>query len=426
VPPHDGSVPADADADAVLRCRACGRTAASDGPQWCAWCFGPVEVVLDAARVRAGASAAGAGPPSIARYAGVLPPGLDLAAARSGWVPMRPAPGLGAALDLDDLWVLDETANPSGSFKDRVVDVALARAVPRRARVVAASSTGNLARAVAVGATRRGLRSVLLVPEALPEAEVLELVRAGALVVAVRGGYDAAARLATEREMDRPGWAWVNGGLRPWYELGAVTAGLEIAERLGWTLPGRVVAPVASGAYLLAVHRAHRALVAARVSAGPPPRLTVAQPAGCAPIAAALVTGTDDVRPVRPATRATAVAMGDPPDGPDLVRATRATGGAGVIVPEDEIESSAALVAALHGAAVDLAVGVAVAGLRRLRAAGRVDRDERIVLALTGAAAASPPATADPAGVAGGRALGTIEPSLEALDAVLPPELLDR
>ncbi|QGG96459.1 pyridoxal-phosphate dependent enzyme [Actinomarinicola tropica] len=407
--------------DAVLRCRECGHPAPADGPQYCDRCFGPVEVVLSTppgpgVELR---GAVDAGPTTVARWAPLLPGGLDLVGAAAGGTPLRSAPGLAADLGVAEVWLKDETANPTGSFKDRVVDVAIARGVATGRRVVACSSTGNLARAVAAGAARRGLAAVVLVPAALEADRVDLLVRLGAHVVRVDGGYDDASRAAAEAASELHHWSWVNVNLRPWYELGARTTGWEVVRQLGWMCPDRIVAPMASGALARALHDGVAHLLDLGLVDGPPPRLTVAQPAGCAPVAAAFDAGATVVRPVRPGTAVASLAMGDPPDGDAVLAAARATGGAVVAVDEDAVGPATARLHARGGLSAELAGGVVLAGLEALAARGELQRHERVVAVVTGAAAWAPPAElVSPAG-----ANCTIEPSVGALIEALPPEI---
>ena len=415
-----------------MRCRECGKDAPAEGPQYCSWCFGPVEVVLpasvdpDAAR-----EAIGAGPASLARYRPLLPSSLTLDPAGPGWTPLTSEPGLGAAIGVEDLWVKWESANPTGSFKDRVVEVAVARGTALGSRVVACSSTGNLARACAAAAARHDMAAVLIVPEELDEAAVADLVDRGAVVVSVRGGYDAASRLAAEAASDLEHWAWVNVTLRPWYELGARTVAWEIAEQLGWALPDRVAAPVASGALVRALHEGVTHLVEWGLVAGPLPRLTALQPAGCAPVVAAHESGATRVAPLdRPATVAGSLAMGDPPDGDAVLAAARASGGVVAEAPEAEILTACDLVAATTGVGVEPAGGVVVAALARLVQQGHIDPAERVVAVMTGAAAVvSGAGTGSPGGervVPGGFHAGTIDPSVSELTTLVPDELLRR
>lgn len=357
----------------LLRCRACGHTTEPLGVQYCDRCFGPLDLVDP--------------DPTDPAEAAFAP-------ARTA-TPLRAVPDLGGALGIDDLWVKDETANVTGSFKDRVVAAAADRAVALGVHTLACSSTGNLARALVVGARARGLRPVVLVPSGTPD--VATLVDHGATVVVVDGDYDAVNRVAAMSD-DLPGWAWVNGDLRPWYSAGAAQVGVELA---GSGPIDRLVLPMASGALAL---QAHRALVAHR----PGVALVVGQPAGCAPVAAAFTAGAADVAPVRPATRVGVLAMGDPPDGPDVLAAARADGGAVVAVAEDDLDDLLALLADTTGVEGDLASAVALGAARATAGPGRT------VVVLTGGLARWPAAPVGGAGVA-----VTIAPSSAALrDAV--------
>lgn len=349
----------------LLSCRACGNETDPTGVQYCDRCFGPLDLV---------------DPP-----APVVDP-----------TPLLPAPELGAALGLDDLWLKDETANPTGSFKDRVVAAAAARADEVGAEVLACSSTGNLARALAV---RAADRAVVIVPEGT--ADVHALVGQGATVVVVGGDYDAANRVAAEASETWPHWGWVNGNLRPWYAAGAGWVGDELPDDVA-----QVVLPMASGALALQVHRRR-----------PRARLVVGQPAGCAPVAAAFADGRDEVTPVRPATTVEVLAMGDPPDGSDVLAAARRTGGAVLAVDEQALPAVQAK-AREQGLEVDLASAVALATARDAVAAGHLDPAERTVVVLTGGRPRWPAAPV----AAAGRAV-TIEPSLAALAAVLGEEI---
>jgi threonine synthase len=358
-----------------LACRSCGHETEYLGVQYCDRCFGPLDLVT-------------------------APDRPDRAP-----TPLVAAPVLGEAFGLEDLWLKDETANPTGSFKDRVVAAAAVRARASDVTVLACSSTGNLARAVAVGAADAGLRSVVIVPEVLPTVERDALVAQGATVVVVRGDYDAANRVATEGSEELGHWGWVNANLRPWYGAGAGTVAEEILEQAG--PPDQVVLPMASGALAFQVVRA---FAADRVR----PRLVVGQPAGCGPVAAAWASGADEVRPVRPATRVGALAMGDPPDGQDVLAAARASAGAVLAVDEEALDGLAALVTDRAGIVVDLASAVAVGAARDGVGSGVLDPAARTVVVLTG----GPPRWPSRPVAAPGRAV-TIDPSLAALrDAV--------
>ncbi|MCB1015553.1 MAG: threonine synthase [Acidimicrobiales bacterium] len=408
-----------------LRCRACGEVRATASVQYCEECFGPLDLVPgppgatgDELRARIEA-----GPPSMWRYAPLLPVPAPPGAESVGWTPLRPAPALGGAVGVADLWLKDESANPAGSFKDRVVAAALGRALEDGRRVAACASTGNLAHAVAGGARRAGMGAVVLVPAALPGDDRAAIAAAGATVVPVEAGYDAVNRLAVEASMvgETERWAWVNVGLRPWYVEGSATVAHEIAEQLGWRVPDAVVAPMASGAFALALHRAFVDLAAVGlVPAGPPPALWVAQPAGCAPVAAAFAAGADDVAPVRPDTAAPSLAMGDPPDGPEVLAAARASTGGVVAVPEHEIAPAQRRLAELEGVAAEPAGGVVVGATARIAAAGRLPAGATVVACITGGAHdrwVPDPGAPDRAGQGPGRVTGTIPPTVSALSA---------
>lgn len=397
--------------------------------QYCEECFGPLDVVVGPPEVTGEAlrRRIAAGPRSMWRYRDLLPFDEPPGAGGVGDTPLVEARALGAALGVSDLWLKDDTANPSGSFKDRVVAAALGRALAEGRTVLAAASTGNLAHAMAGAAVRAGLRAVVLVSEALPLAEQQALAAAGATVVPVAGDYDAANRLASEASMDGPsaGWAWCNIGLRPWYVEGSATVAHEVAEQLGWTVPDAVVAPIASGAMALALHRAFVDLATVGlVPAGPPPALWGAQPAGCAPVADAFAAGATDVRPVRPATVATSLAMGDPPDGPEVLAVAGATGGGVLAVPEDELAGAQQLLADTEGISVEPAGGVVVAAVGRLAVAGRLPAGTRVVACLTGGPHdrwGGPGRS----GIAPGQVTGTIPPTVSALSAVVSGGLSD-
>lgn len=403
-----------------FRCRVCGATRSDSPVQYCDECFGPLDLVLgpmaaDRATLRARIES---GPASMWRYADLLPfpepPGADTV----GWTPLVEARSLGADLGVTDLWVKDESANPGGSFKDRVVAAALGRAIATGAGVLACASTGNLAFAVAGAARRAGLASVVLVPDTLAAAEQAAIAAEGAVVAAVAGDYDAANRLASEASMsgESEAWAWVNIGLRPWYVEGSVTVAHEIAEQLGWRVPDAVVAPMASGAFALALHRGFADLAAAGlVPPGPAPALWVVQPEGCAPVAGAFAAGADDVRPVRPDTVATSLAMGDPPDGPEVLAVARASTGGVLAVPEAEIGPAQARLAELEDVATEPAGGVVVAGVARIAVVGRLPPGSTVVACLTG----GPPGARARSGGGSGRVAGTIPPTVSALAAAV-------
>jgi threonine synthase len=368
-----------------LACRECGHTGELGAQHACAECFGPLEVRYDfPALTRA---AIEAGPPSIWRYASLLPVRPDVAGrpnTEPGGTRLVRADRLAAELGLRTLWVKDERGNPTHSFKDRVVAVALAASLEMGFQVLACPSTGNLANAVAAAAARAGIRSVVLIPASLEPQKIVGTAVYDGTMVTVDGTYDDVNRLASELADDRDDWAFVNVNVRPYYAEGSKTIGFEIAEQLGWRLPGQVVIPVASGAQLVKVDKAFRELAALGLVDDAPYRVFGAQAAGCAPVAAAFRAGQDVVQPVRPATIAKSLAIGNPADGPYVLDVVRRTGGAVADVTDDEVVDAIRLLAATEGIFGETAAGVTLAVTRRLLEAGQLDPDAETVIINSG------------------------------------------
>jgi threonine synthase len=368
-----------------LACRECGHTGDLGAQHACAECFGPLEVRYDfPALTRA---AIEAGPPSIWRYASLLPVPPDAAGrpnTEPGGTRLVRADRLAAELGLRTLWVKDERGNPTHSFKDRVVAVALAASLEMGFKVLACPSTGNLANAVAAAAARAGIRSVVLIPASLEPQKIVGTAVYDGTMVTVDGTYDDVNRLASELADDRDDWAFVNVNVRPYYAEGSKTIGFEIAEQLGWRLPSQVVIPVASGAQLVKVDKAFRELAALGLVEDTPYRVFGAQAAGCAPVAAAFRAGQDVVQPVRPATIAKSLAIGNPADGPYVLDVVRRTGGAVADVTDDEVVDAIRLLAATEGIFGETAAGVTLAVTRRLLEAGQLDPDAETVIINSG------------------------------------------
>jgi threonine synthase len=250
--------------------------------------------------------------------------------------------------------------------------------------VLACPSTGNLANAVAAAAARAGIRSVVLIPASLEPQKIVGTAVYDGTMVTVDGTYDDVNRLASELADDRDDWAFVNVNVRPYYAEGSKTIGFEIAEQLGWRLPGQVVIPVASGAQLVKVDKAFRELAALGLVDDAPYRVFGAQAAGCAPVAAAFRAGQDVVQPVRPATIAKSLAIGNPADGPYVLDVVRRTGGAVADVTDDEVVDAIRLLAATEGIFGETAAGVTLAVTRRLLEAGQLDPDAETVIINSG------------------------------------------
>jgi threonine synthase len=392
---------------AELRCRACGRPEAI-GPSFvCTACFGPLEVVYDydVARRRLTREAIAGRAPGIWRYLELLPveapPVRGLAVGSTALVP---ADRLGDDLGIDRLWLKDDTRNPTLSFKDRVVAVAVARAVEFGFDTIACASTGNLAGATAAAAAAAGLRAFVFVPTDLEPAKIDHALSYGATVVRVDGTYDDINRLGLEIA-DEEGWAFVNVNLRPFYSEGSKTLAFEIAEQLGWRLPDVLVGPIASGSLFTKVAKGFDELATIGLVERKDVRFVGGQPAGCSPVATAFASGGEIV-PVRtPDTIVRSLAIGSPADGPYAIELARRTGGSIEAVEDVHTAATIRQVAARQGIFVETAGGVTVAAAAQARAAGIIRDGDEVVALLTGNGVKTPdarrfgvdPAEIDPA-----------------------------
>jgi len=401
-----------------LRCRECGRAYPAEALHVCEFCFGPLEVSYDYEAIAAATSreSIAAGPTTIWRYANLLPAfndgAVDLGA---GFTPLVRADRLAAELGLGELWLKNDTVNPTGSFKDRVVAVALARARELGFKVAACASTGNLANSVAAHAARAGMRHFVFIPADLEPAKVVTSAVYGDSLVAVNGSYDDVNRLCAELASEHPTWAFVNVNLRTYYAEGSKTLAFETAEQLGWTTPDHVVVPVASGSQLTKIAKGFSELHAVGLLDDEPQvRVSGAQAEGCSPVATAFAAGDHYVRPVKPKTIAKSLAIGNPADGVYALEAVRASGGALESVTDDEIVDGIKLLARSEGIFGETAAGVTVATLAKLAAKGTVRPDERVVAYITGNGLKTIDAVAPTVGPT-----ATIAPTLEAFaDAV--------
>jgi threonine synthase len=371
-----------------LRCRECDRTYPAEALHVCDFCFGPLEVTYDYERVAATISRQRieAGPRSIWRYADLLPvhdpAPVDLGA---GFTPLVRADRLAAELGIGELWIKDDTANPTGSFKDRVVSVALTKARQLGFKVAACASTGNLANSVAAHAARAGLDSIVLIPHDLERAKVTMTSVYGGRVFAVEGSYDDVNRLCAELTSEQPEWAFVNVNVRTYYAEGSKTLAFEVAEQLGWQAPDHVVVPIGSGSQLTKVAKGFAELYqVGLLDEEPSVRVSGAQAAGCAPVATAFAEGTDAIRPVKPDTIAKSLAIGNPADGWYALDAIRSSGGACAAVTDAEVLDGIRLLARTEGIFAETAGGVTIATLAKLAAEGVVRSDERVVAMVTG------------------------------------------
>lgn len=380
-----------------LRCRECGALYAA-GPRYvCELCFGPLEVVYDYAALahQPLRETIEAGVPSMWRYEPLLPvrrvPEIDL---EPGFTPLLPASRLGRALGLRRLFIKNDSVNPTWSFKDRVVGVAMSAARAFGYDVVACASTGNLANAVAAHAARAGMRACVFIPQGLERGKVLATAAYGATLVEVDGTYDEVNRLCAEIAEEHR-WAFVNVNVRPYYSEGGKTLGFEVAEQLGWRAPDHVVVPIASGSLLVKIHKGLTELQTVGLLESVPTHVHGAQAAGCAPVATAFAEGSTEIRPVKPNTIARSLAIGTPADGRYVLRVARQTGGAIVAVTDEEIVAGIQVLAETEGIFTETAGGVTIAALRALADRGAFGEDDIVVAYITGQGLKTVEAVAD-------------------------------
>jgi threonine synthase len=404
-----------------LRCRECSRTYPRAALHVCEWCFGPLEVVYDYQAVAAATTreSIAAGPPTIWRYANLLP--VDAAGAvdlGAGFTPLVRADRLGAELGLRQLWLKNDTVNPTGSFKDRVVSVALTAARELGFKVAACASTGNLANSVAAHAARAGMASYVFVPADLEPAKIVATAVYGGHLIAIDGNYDDVNRLCAELASEQPDWAFVNVNVRTFYSEGSKTLAFEVCEQLGWTAPDHVVVPIGSGSQLTKIKKGYDELDKVGLLNEPNHvRVSGAQATGCSPVATAFAEGSEHVRPVRPHTIAKSLAIGNPADGIYALDVVRSTGGSMAAVSDPEIVEGIGLLARTEGIFAETAGGVTIATLERLAASGAIHPDEVVVAYITGNGLKTVDALAATTGPS-----ATIAPTLEAFAGVLERE----
>ncbi len=403
-----------------LKCKECGTTYELDASYVCENCFGPLEVTydfgdLDAAEVKRRVQAGSQG---IWRYADFLPfagrPGDPL---EPGLTPLLRAERLAERLGTGaEIWIKNDAANPTHSFKDRVVAVAVAKAQELGFKTVACASTGNLANAVAAHAAAAGLESYVFVPANLEEQKLLATGVYGTNLVGVRGNYDDVNRLCTQLAETRP-WAFVNVNLRPYYAEGSKTLAYETVEQLGWELPDRVVSPIASGSLFTKLGRGFQEWLDLGLVEGSQPIFNGAQAEGCSPVATAFAEGWEVCKPQRPETIAKSLAIGDPADGPYAIEQARKTGGGIDSVSDQEIREGIGLLAETTGIFTETAGGVTVGVLRKLAERGELSDGERVVVYITGEGLKTLDATRDTF------QMHEIDPSLESFEAEFRQEV---
>jgi len=369
-----------------LRCRECSRDYPIEPINACEYCFGPLEVAYDydsIARTVTRKSIAD-GPNTIWRYHDFLPVEAENAVdLGTGFTPLLKADNLGKKLGLDNLYIKNDSVNPSFSFKDRPVSITATKALEFGFEVLACVSTGNLMGSVAAHGAKSGMKTVVFFPGNLESGKIVGASVYGPTMVAVDGSYDQVNRLCSELADDL-GWAFVNINMRPYYAEGSKTLGYEVAEQLGWRAPDNCVVPAASGELHTKIWKGLTELADVGLIDSAKTNMHLAQPQGCSPIVQAFEKGSRVVQPVKADTLAKSLAIGDPAAGPYAVQTLQETGGTAVAAPEDEIVEGIQLLAETEGIFTETAGGVVISGLRKLAKSGAIKRDEVTVAFITG------------------------------------------
>ncbi|HEY8171641.1 MAG TPA: threonine synthase [Dehalococcoidia bacterium] len=377
-----------------LHCRECGREYPLEPVHVCEFCFGPLEVTYDYEAMHRNITreTIERGPASMWRYADLLPADAENAIdINAGFTPLIRAKNLGEHLGLKNLYIKNDCANPTWSFKDRVVTVAATKAREFGFKTLACASTGNLANSVSAHAASAGLEAYVFIPSDLERGKIVGSSVYGATLIAVDGNYDDVNRLCSEladKYQERtPGgrrWAFVNINMRPYYAEGSKTLGYEVAEQLGWRAPEHVVAPMASGSLYVKIWKGLQELARLWLIDSVQTKMSGAQARGCSPIVTAYEAGTTNIRPVRPQTIAKSLAIGNPADGYYALKVMEESGGFGVASDDAEIVEGIKLLAESEGIFAETAGGVVTAGLKKLALEGKIGPDELTVAYITG------------------------------------------
>ncbi len=370
-----------------LQCRECGQEYAIEPLHVCETCFGPLEIVYDYDRIKNAISREkiASRPRNLWRYRELLPiDGEPKAGLYSGFTPLIRAHRLAEVLGVKELYIKDDSVNhPTFSYKDRVVSVAVSKAIEFGFDTVSCASTGNLANSVAAHAAKAGLNCYVFIPEGLEQGKIIGSAIYGPRTISIKGNYDDVNRLCSEIG-DKYGWAFVNVNLRPYYSEGAKTHAFEIVEQLGWKLPRHVVVASAGGTILPKLAKAFKELKRVGLVDDSDCKIYSAQAAGCAPIIQALKKGTDLISPVKPNTIASSIAIGNPADGYYVIQTVKESGGWGESVTDEEIIDGIKLLARTEGIFTEPAGGTEVAVAKKLIQQGRIPRDDSIVISITG------------------------------------------
>ena len=369
-----------------LKCKECGHSVPVSPVHVCEACFGPYEVEYDYAAMRGKVTRESIqrGPKSLWRYKDLLPVDKPVSGFHSGFTPLVKAGRLAKELGCSNLYIKDDSCNyPTYSYKERVVSVAISKAVEFGFDTVGCASTGNLANSTAAHAAQAGIKCYVMIPHDLEQGKVLGSLIFEPTMVRIKGNYDDVNRLCTEIA-DKYGWAIVNVNLRPYYTEGAKTFGFEIAEQLGWELPQHTIVPVAGGTILPKIYKGYKEFIELGLVKDTKPKMYGAQALGCNPVTTAVHKGVDIIEPQKPNTIAKSIAIGNPADGYYVYGAITESGGWAESATDSEIVDAIKLLGRTEGIWTEPAGGTTLACAIKLIQSGRIPRDESIVISITG------------------------------------------
>ena len=370
-----------------LKCRECARKYPKEPLHVCEFCFGPLEVDYNYEVIKKSISRSSIerGPASLWRYADLLPiDGEPTDGLNSGFTPLIRAKNLEDRLGVKELYIKDDTVcHPTLSFKDRVVAVALSKAKEFDFDTVSCASTGNLAHSVSAQAAIANLNCFIFIPADLEAGKIVASLVYAPTVVGILGTYDDVNRLCSEIAGVYP-WAFANINIRPFYAEGSKTLCFEVIEQLGWEAPDHIVAPAAGGSLITKIGKALTELYMLELIDKPKTRVHVAQATGCGPIVTTLKEESDFVKPVKPDTIAKSLAIGNPADGIYAATTVRESGGSGEHATDEEIVEAMKLLAETEGIFTETAGGVTLAATKKLIESGRIGRESRVVVSITG------------------------------------------
>jgi len=366
-----------------LKCRNCGKEYEEGPISICEDCFGPLEVVYDFEGIKNATTkkSIASGPKNIWRYKNLLPVNENAINMCTGFTPLHKADNLAEKLGLKELYVKNDSVNPTFSFKDRVVSVAVSKAVEFGFDTIGCASTGNLANSVAAHAAKAKLNCYILIPHDLNIGKIIPTLAYGPHLVGVEGNYDTVNRLCAE-VAGYYNWAFVNINLRPYYSEGSKTLGYEVSEQLGWETPDRAIVPVGSGSLLTKIWKGFNEVQRLGFIDEVNTKMTAAQAQGCSPVIEGFKTG--EIRPIKPNTIEKSLAIGNPADGHYAIKVLKESGGSAGSVTDEELIDGILLLARTEGIFTETAGGVVVATLKKLVEEGEIDKDERTVIYITG------------------------------------------